>query len=373
MPSDGLSAAPGPAPGASPFAAGAAAGAGGQPPGPGGVSITSDETNNALVILATARQYESILAALRRLDVLPLQVLIEAAVTEVTLGDDLRFGLQWALRSGNQRFFLNNPPQIDTINEAQARGITGLTDRGSITGSTLDIGVPLPSFGGFSYVYTAPSVTVVLEALSEITTVNVLSSPQLLVLNNQTAMLQVGDQVPVQTQSAQSTIASNAPIVSSVDYRDTGVILRVTPRVNESGVVLLDIAQEVSDVVQTSSSSLNTPTIQQRRIASTVAVRDGQTIGLGGLIRDNRRTTRSGVPVLMDIPVLGGLFRRSVDTGGRTELLVLLTPRVIRSSADAQGVTEELRQRIRQAAPPVSPIFPPAISRRRSVLPPTQQ
>jgi general secretion pathway protein D len=340
------------------FGGGAAPGQGG--PQAGGLSVTSDDTNNAIVIVATPRQYELLGAALRQLDVLPLQVQIEAAVAEVTLGNTLRFGLQWALTSGQNTAILNQrtlDPATQAGNAAQ-QAVNAL--RGALTPRVIDASVPIPAFPGFSYIYSAPNITVVLEALDQITTVNVLSAPQLLVLNNQTASLQVGDQVPIQTQSAQSVATAGAPLVSSIEYRDTGVILRVTPRVNESGLVLLDIAQEVSSVVQAQSSTLAaqlSPTIQQRRIASTVAVQDGQTIALGGLIRDARNRSRGGVPLLSDIPGLGYLFGRANDAVERTELLVMLTPRVVRNQADARAVTEELRSRLRALQPITTP-FP---------------
>jgi general secretion pathway protein D len=177
----------------------------------------------------------------------------------------------------------------------------------------------------------------------------------MMVLNNHTASLDVGDQVPVVTASSTSTIGTNAPIVNSVDYRDTGVILKVTPRVNAGGLVLLDIDQEVSDVATTSSSTINSPTIQQRKFSTSIAVQDGQTVALGGLIRDNATRGRSGVPFLNAIPFVGWLAGQQLKTENRTELIILLTPRVVRTATDADAVTEELRRKI-QAIPPLKPI-----------------
>jgi len=298
------------------------------------ISITSDEANNALVIVATSREQQAIEDALRRLDIIPLQVLIEAVVTEVTLTDDLRYGVQWFLRDGNASGVLNFQR----------------ANRNPDTGALLNI-LPQPTIPGFNFIYQASGIRAVLDALSSVTRINVVSSPQLLVLNNQTAALQVGDQVPIATQASQQQVTTGAPIVNSIELRDTGVILKVTPRVNESGLVLLDISQEVSDVVATTTSELNSPTIQQRRVASSVAVQDGETIALGGLIRDRRSNGRDGIPLLKDIPLLGNLFA-STSTGiDRTELLILLTPRVIRGSGDARAATEELRRRIRGIPP----------------------
>jgi len=282
----------------------------------GGVSITADEVNNALLIVATGSEYEVIEAALKRLDILPLQVMIEAAIAEVTLTKDLRFGVQWMFDNGHN----------------------------SVTLSGVASGAVSSSFPGFSYLYQSGSrITAVLNALEDMTKVDVLSSPKVLVLNNQTATLEVGDQVPVATQSAVSTLTNDATVVNSIDYKDTGVILTVTPRVNEGGLVLMDISQEVSDVSTTTSSALNSPTINQRKIGSTIAIQDGQTIALGGLILNNRSNGRTGIPYLKDVPVLGSLFRQDSKNDTRTELLVLITPHVIRSGVEAAAITEDLK------------------------------
>jgi general secretion pathway protein D len=171
-----------------------------------------------------------------------------------------------------------------------------------------------------------------------------------MVLDNQTARLQVGDQVPIATQSAVSVIDPEAPVVNSIEQRDTGVILSVTPRVNASGLVIMEIEQESSDVVPTTSSQIDSPTIRQRRVASTVAVQSGQTVVLGGLIQDGLDEGSTGIPVLHDLPIIGPLFGVTNNTARRTELLVVITPRVIRSPDQARAVTEELRLRLRGIA-----------------------
>ena len=288
-----------------------------------GIQIVPDIRNNALVVSATPEEYRQIEAALRQLDVTPLQVLIEATIAEVTLTDELRYGLQWFFHTGDSNF----------------------------TFSPLTSGAVAPIFPGFNYALTSANAQVILNALTQITDVKVISSPQLMVLNNETARLQVGDQVPIATQEVQSTVDADAPIVNSIEYRDTGVILSVSPRVNAGGLVVLDIVQEVSDVVATTSSDLNSPTIQQRRIKSTVAVQSGESVALGGLIRDGNNKGVSGIPVVSEIPLLGNLFKTTTNTQRRTELLVLLTPRVAASRQDAREITEELRSRVRALAP----------------------
>jgi len=290
--------------------------------------IIADEDNNALLILATPREYRVVRDAIARLDLAPLQVLIEAVVAEVTLTNDLRHGVQWFFRLGSTSLTLSNAAN----------------------------GAVQPNFPGFSSVTTSGTdIRAVLSALESVTSVKVLSSPQLMVLNNQTARLQVGDQVPIATQSASSVLTPGAPIVNTIQYRDTGVILTVTPRVNEGGLVLMDIGQQVSDVAQTRSSGIDSPTIQQRKINSTVSVQNGETIALGGLIRDRRSVDDVGVPLLKDVPLLGNLFKASVDVDSRTELVVLITPHVVRSTADIGRVTDEFRERLRAmslASPP---------------------
>jgi general secretion pathway protein D len=311
-------------------------------------TVTSDETNNAVLVFGTPREYAVVEDALRKLDVAPTQVLIEAAIAEVTLTHALQYGVAWTFSPKYNQVTLL--PNTGTVTNP-ASGVNPAT-----TTASEAIAAAAGSLPGFNYFYTNPgSISAALNALSGLTKVNVLSAPKMLVLNNHTASLQVGDQVPVVTGSAVSTIGNNAPIVNSVDYRDTGVILKVTPRVNAGGLVLLDVAQEVSDVTTTSTSTINSPTIQQRKFATSIAIQDGQTIALGGLIRDTRARTRSGIPVLSSIPVLGALAGTQGTQEERTELLILLTPRVVRSSSDANSVTDELRSSI-QALAPTPPI-----------------
>ena len=291
-----------------------------------GLVITADETNNALVIYGTPREYAMVQDSLTQLDITPLQVVIEAAITEVTLNDTLQYGSQWYLQEHGNQFSLTK-------------------------GTTPALVQQFP--GAVYSVLNHGTIGATLNALSEVTHVEVLSAPNLMVLNNQTASLQVGDQVPISTGSAVSTVSANAPVVNSIDYRDTGVILKITPRVNSSGLVLLDIYQEVSQVAPPSQTNnpINSPVIQERKIASSIAVGDGQTIALGGLISDNISKGRSGIPFLSAIPVLGALAGDRSNTRERIELLVLLSPRVVRSEEEAKSVTAELKGKIRSVAP----------------------
>lgn len=172
-----------------------------------------------------------------------------------------------------------------------------------------------------------------------------------MVLDNQTANINVGDEIPIPTRQSISNIDPAAPTVNEIQFRKTGVTLNVTPRVNESGLVTLEIKQEVSDAVATTTSGLDAPTIQQRSIESTVAVFNGDTIVLGGLIRNSQFQAESGIPLLKNIPVLGKLFATTTNDIGRTELLVLLTPKVVRNRDESGDITEEYKRSMRGLQP----------------------
>jgi general secretion pathway protein D len=284
--------------------------------------ITDDEMNNAILVYASPRDYAVIEEALRKLDIPPYQVVIEAAIAEVTLTDSLQFGLQGLYSKG--------PTSVGVTQSATSA-------------------LPIQNFPGFSALYTAKTISAALNALETITKIKVISAPKLMVLNNQTASIEVGEQVPILTGSATSTLTTGAPVVNSIDYRDTGIILKVTPRVNSSGVVLLDMAQEVSAVVSaTTTATINSPTISTRKIATSVSVQDGEIIALGGLISDNRNDVNGGLPGLSHIPILGPLLFGDINHNDtRTELIVLLRPVVIRNVDDGRAVTDELRQKLK--------------------------
>ncbi|MEZ5932003.1 MAG: type II secretion system secretin GspD [Alphaproteobacteria bacterium] len=288
-----------------------------------GTKIVADEANNSLLIKASPKDYRNIEAALRELDRPPLQVLLEATIAEVTLRDELTYGIQWFFNSGRTDFTLSERAN------------------GSVQ----------PFFPGFSGILSSGDVRVVIDALESVSDVNVISSPQILVLDNQTAQLEVGDEVPIVTQQAVGLDTVDARTVNTVEQRQTGVILNVTPRVNASGLVVLDIQQEVSDVVRTTTSGIDSPTIAQRRVGTTVAVDSDQTVALGGLIQDDVDVVRAGIPILSNIPVIGWLFGSTTNRKERTELLILITPKVLPDSRSAVAATDELKKRLRAVAP----------------------
>ncbi|MGH8613340.1 MAG: type II secretion system secretin GspD [Gammaproteobacteria bacterium] len=291
------------------------------------VRIIADVVNNALVVFSSAADYQMIESALKKLDIVPLQVLIEASIIEVTLSDNLRYGVEW--------FFRNK-----IGGDAVGSGFLDLAPVG------------LGSVPGFSYlITTGPDVRAALNMLEEETDLKVLSSPSLMVLDNNTASINVGDQVPVRT-GLQQAATDSAPLLSTgVEYRDTGVILEVTPRVNASGLVSMDLSQEVTDVGPTTDETLG-PTFFKREVKSTIAVQSGDTIVLGGLIDENARKTNSGIPGFFRLPIIGPLFGTRTDNVTRQELLVVITPRAVRNQQESLRVTEEFRRSLQQLAPP---------------------
>jgi general secretion pathway protein D len=282
-----------------------------------GLRIVADAGNNSLLIRATPAEYEKVLSALIRLDTIPAQVLIEVTIAEVTLNTSLQYGIEWFFKNGKQN---------------------------TTTFSGISAGEILSKFPGFSYFFNALDVNVVLNAVAGVTDVKVLSSPKVMVLDNKTATLQIGDQIPVISSNAQSVAAANAPVVQTFQYTDTGVILKVTPQVNSGGLITLDINQEVSNVAPGPQGA--TPTIQQRKINSAIAIQSGEAVVLGGLIRDNKSVTTSGIPLLSDIPQVGEVFKTHNNQVNRTELIVFITPKVVWDRSDAREATDEVRSKM---------------------------
>lgn len=306
---------------AEPGAGGAAAGGSGAQ---GVFRIVADESSNVIVAYATAEGARAVSGALRRLDVQPLQVMLEATLLEVTLNDQLSYGVRWFIEDGN--FSLN------------------FSDFQNSTPGGSDL------FPGFNAAFRTTNAAATISALDEVTDVKVLSSPTLMVLDSQTARLQVGDQVSVTTRSSTSTADPDAPIVTEEEYRDTGVILEIRPTVNAGGLVTLEVRQEVSDVVENSGSA--NPTFAQRVVQSTIAVQSGDTIALAGLIEEKAEKGRDGVPGLSRLPLLGAAFGASTDRADRSELIVLIRPQVLRDQAGARAATAELAAKLTGLEPP---------------------
>jgi len=281
------------------------------------VRVVADPQNNALLILANTSGYEKIESALKKLDQAPRQVLIELTIAEVTLKDELSYGVEWLFTNGPRR--------------------SGKLDLGT-TG--LNALVP-----GFSYAITSSasgSIKGILNMLATDNKLKILSSPQIMVADNQTAKIQVGDSVP--TAGPQTISGTN--IITSVQYLDTGVILAVTPRINAGGLVNLEVIQEVSTASATTSSGINSPTISKRSARTVLSVQSGESIVMGGLISERSSGGSAGLPVLSSIPILGGLFGNQSRNNDRTELILLITPRVANNFSQAKHLSDELRRKM---------------------------
>ncbi|MDB4261693.1 type II secretion system secretin GspD [bacterium] len=285
------------------------------------VRVVADEENNSLMIYSTGKQYKLIVDALDRIDVVATQVIIEASILEVSLTDELRYGLEWTFKNG-------------IGNDYDGTGVLATVAGG-----------PAAVIPGFSYTVTnsVGDISAVLNALSQESLLNVISSPSVMVLDNHTAYIHVGDQVPTFDQQTES---DGGRITQSVTYKDTGVKLEVTPSVNAGGLVTMDVAQSVTDVGPIDAAT-GQRAFNERNIVSRVAVRSNESVVLGGLIRENASNSSSGVPILHKLPLIGPIFGTVDQEDRRTELLVIITPRALYNESELREVSKEMRSQIR--------------------------
>ena len=311
----------------------------GQQSGQGGnnkLSLAADAANNSIVAYTDGTTYAKVLSVMRQLDVPPLQVAVNVVIAEVQLNDELKYGVQFFLTHNNKTVGLSSSP-------------TSTADAPSYLSSALQ---------GFNFLLgkrLAPDV--VISALDNVSHVEILSSPSIVVMENKSATLQVGDQVPVTTRTAQSNLTADAPTVNSVDYKDTGIILKIQPRVGQDGSVAMEIDQEISSV--SNNSSTLTPTISKRRIASDISVLSGQTVLLAGLISDRLQKQKGAVPFLSQTPLLGPLLDTKDDQSARTELVVFIRPVVIRNSSGAEAVAEDFKSHLKGVRVRPPPVYKP--------------
>jgi general secretion pathway protein D len=334
-------------------ARGSGGGAGSGGPVLEGVRITADPSSNSLLIFASNENYQLILRTLAQLDRPQLQVAIDATVAEVTLNDTLSYGVQFFLQKG--KVGLINSAGTNPLGPQGGLSSTGVAGAaGSAVGALL--GQTLPGFNFLVGSQSNPNV--VIDALHSVTDVKVLSNPSLVVTDNQVATLSVGDDVPISTGTANVLTTQNT-IVNTIDYRSTGIILRVVPRVSGNGTVRLEIEQEISQVAPGSSANL-TPTISQRKVKSSIQVTTGQTVLLAGLIQEQKDTNQSGIPLLDQVPGLGNVVGNTGHNITRTELIIFIRPQIIRDAVDAHYVAEELRTKLKGTLAPAPPYVGPA-------------
>ncbi len=290
------------------------------------VSIVADEATNSLLIRANPRDYRQLLSTISQLDAVPLQVMINAVIAQITLTDETRFGVDWSRVADNA-----------TTNAISTTTATGFLPNGGLNGLLFTK----------SFLDGAARVEATLEAIASNNDVRLLARPSLTVVNNMEGEIQIGSEVPV--QSGTQTTQSGESIISSIQYRPTGIELYITPRINNDGVVNLTIRQVLSSI-QESTGVANNPIFENQEISTTVVVRDGENVVLGGLIQDADTNTNSGVPGLNRLPVVGGLFSYRQDSTERKELFIVLRPEIVNLNDTAGTAYEEILNRFELAA-----------------------
>ncbi|MGH8053060.1 MAG: type II secretion system secretin GspD [Stenotrophomonas sp.] len=304
------------------------------------VGVSAVEETNALLVRSTPQAWRSIQQVIEKLDVMPLQVHIEAQVAEVALTGELSYGVNWYFENA-----VNQPVGEGGagLPSAAGRDIWG-TYAGAITGGS-----------GLGWTFLGRNAAAVVSALDKVTDLRLLQTPSIFVRNNAEATLNVGDKVPINTVSVNTSGVSDNTY-SQVQYIDTGVILKVRPRVTRDGMVFMDVVQEVSSAADVpancdpSKTSCN-PRISTRKLATEAAVQSGDTIMMAGLITDSATNGHNGVPGLSRIPVLGALFGSKSRNSRRTEVIVLLTPTIVRNGQEARNLTDEYSQKFRAMEP----------------------
>lgn len=278
--------------------------------------IAIDEQRNAVVFYMQPKEYQAIYPLLTQLDVLPTQVIIEATLMEVTLTDKLSYGVEWFLKNSTDSF------------------------------GTKDGLGKLPA--GFNFTLTKPNLNLLMSALASTNQVNIVSNPKLMVSNGETATLNVGTEVPTITSTVGNATEGSGQVLQSIQYRSTGVTLSVKPTVNAQNFVELEVDQQLSEAGENALSGIDSPIVLKRDIQTKVLVEEGQTLILAGLISENASDKDSRVPILGDIPFVGELFKNSSETTVRTELLLMITPRIVNTAGEFKQLNKALGSKFQQ-------------------------
>ena len=298
----------------------------------GEVEFIADEINNAIIIKASPRDYQTIVKVLKDIDIVPRQVLIEVLIAEIGLNKDTEYGIEWFLKQKG-------------IN---IEGKDYQADIALNTGARLPMNTPLgEGITGLSYglFKNSGELRSLLHTLSTLTDVNILSTPTILSVDNQESYIEVGDDVPTLTNTQTTT---GGVTTQSIQYRNAGIILKVKPFINERGLVRLEVTQEVSSVTKESTEGITSPRFKTRKASTTLIAEDGQTIVIGGLMQTQTTKTRAGIPLLKDLPVLGYLFGKRTFTHQKTELLIAITPHVIQNREQADAITQEFQNKVKE-------------------------
>ncbi len=296
----------------------------------GEVKIIADETNNSLIFKARPKDYAIIRDVLKKLDIVPRQVLIEVLIAEVSLTNDVKYGVEWFIE--NKGINISGSPYNANMMLDAGKFITQDTPLGK-------------GFPGFTYALYDGDGTLraLIHLLAENTDVDILSAPNIIAADNQEARIEIGEDVPTLSES---TISSGGVKTQGVQYRKTGIILQVKPFINDSGLVRMEVTQEVSKVNDQATAGITSPRITNRKATTYIIARDGQHILMGGLMSTQYTEVHSGIPVLKDIPVLGYLFGSKGTKKEKKELIFILTPHVIRTRAEADRITREFATKV---------------------------
>ena len=301
------------------------------------IQIVTDETTNAIIVRANSQDYAKIRETIQRLDIVPRQVLIEVFIAEVLLTGGMQFGVEWSL--------LQNNDSLGGYKGSSKSGMFSFPEGGlnnALTGATQT---------GYTYLFQSDRLQAFLRAEADQNKLNTLFTPNILIADNKEAHIEVGQEVPIVTSEyvplSTDTSTNTANTSRSVEYRNTGVILDVTPRINDKGLVAMDISQEVSNVAkQQTTAGLNSPTFNNRRAETSVVVQNGQSVVIGGIMQNVTETNDVGMPFISKVPIIKYLFGYGSDTYAKTELIIILTPHVVKNSAEAAAITEEYKAKM---------------------------
>jgi len=348
----------------------------------------ADETTNSVIVTTTPRQWVEIEPTVKQLDKMPRQVLIEVLVAEITLTDDSKLGVDWAIKEGSFRI-ANQSINTSTSGTPGIQPPSGLERLGAVTAIA-----GLPGAGLTAFAFASDKFFAMINALANDNRVNVISNPHVMTSENKKAIVNVSTSIPIVTSQqtgtlttpasvagTTSTVATTGSLNQTVEYRDAGVVLTVTPRIGERGTVALDVKQEVNDIGDPEPPT-GSRRINKREAETSVVLLNNQTLVLAGLIQDRRGSSERGVPVLNKIPILGWFFGFKERTIEKRELILLITPRVVGTPIDAQRITDEMRRstpelnnavqtapRPPTSQPPVSPQLPPVTGPSGVVVP----
>jgi general secretion pathway protein D len=302
-----------------------------------GIMIVTDEATNAIIIRANSQDYAKMKETIQRLDIIPRQVLIEVFIGEVGLSGDTQFGVEWALLQNNDK--LGGYKGSGKLGQNFGAGLASALNPANAAGV------------GFTYLFQSDRLQAFLIAQASNNKLNILSTPNIIASEGKEARIEVGEEVPIVTSEyvplyTDTTTGANSSTSRSIEYRNTGIILDVTPHINDKGLVAMEISQEVSKAQPITANGIQSPTITNRKAETSVVVQNGKTVVIGGIINNEGIATQSGIPYLSKIPLLGYLFSNTTDSSKKTELLIMITPHVIKDLGEAAALTDEYKSKM---------------------------